>query len=118
MPGPYTGRCRGEACLAHGRERNHAVTALVAPLAVIPDILFTGFERSISVSKNLTGVLLVVTGMLLVIPGSGQIGGTGSIRGVVSDPSGAVIPAASVVATNIATRSEERRVGKDGRAPW
>ena len=59
------------------------------------------------------GVLLVVSGMLLAIPGSGQIGGTGSIRGVVSDPSGAVVPAASVVATNVATQVKTARETTD-----
>ena len=53
--------------------------------------------------KIFSGVLLLVAAMLLAMPVSGQIGGTGAIRGVVSDPSGAVVPAASVVATNIAT---------------
>jgi hypothetical protein len=78
----------------------------IAPLAAIPDTLTwdsEDTERRISVSKSLTGILLFVSGLLVAIPGSGQIGGTGSIRGVVSDPSGAVIPAASVVATNVAT---------------
>jgi hypothetical protein len=42
--------------------------------------------------------------MLLAIPIFGQIGGTGAIRGVVSDPSGAVIPSAAVVATNVGTQ--------------
>ena len=60
-------------------------------------------------SKSLTGVLFVISGMLLAIPGSGQIGGTGSVRGVVSDPSGAVIPAASVVATNVGTQVKTAR---------
>src|SRR5215469_4695222 len=43
-------------------------------------------------------------GMLFAIPGFGQIGGTGVIRGVVADPSGAVVPAAIVVATNVGTQ--------------
>lgn len=60
-------------------------------------------------SKTFTGVLLVVAGMFLAIPCSGQIGGTGTVRGVVSDPSGAVIPAASVVATNVGTQVKTAR---------
>ena len=43
------------------------------------------------------------------MPGSGQIGGTGSIQGVVSDPSGAVIPGASVTATHVATQVKTTR---------
>ena len=42
--------------------------------------------------------------ILLTLPVFGQIGGTGTIRGVVSDPSGAVIPGASVVAVNVGTQ--------------
>jgi hypothetical protein len=43
------------------------------------------------------------------LPLAGQIGSTGTIRGTVADPTGAVIPAASVVATNVSTRVETRR---------
>src|SRR5438552_14473851 len=39
----------------------------------------------------------------LSFPLLAQIGGSGSIQGVVSDPSGAVIPGATVVANNVAT---------------
>lgn len=38
-----------------------------------------------------------------------QIGGTGTIKGSVSDPSGAVIPGAAVTATHLATGVETRR---------
>lgn len=38
-----------------------------------------------------------------------QVAGTGTIRGTVTDPSGAVIPGATVVATNVATGVETRR---------
>lgn len=42
-------------------------------------------------------------GLLTVVPLLAQIGGTGSIQGVVSDQSGAIIPGATAVATNVAT---------------
>ncbi len=49
-------------------------------------------------------LLLAVAGALLLsIPLAAQIGGSGSIQGVVSDPSGAVIPGATVIAANTAT---------------
>lgn len=59
--------------------------------------------------KSVKGTLCLVAGMLLAIPAFGQIGGTGSVRGVVSDPSGAVVPAASVVATNVGTQVKTAR---------
>src|SRR6266849_6783612 len=45
-----------------------------------------------------TAGLFILTGILCA-----QIGGSGSVQGTVSDPSGAVIPGATVVATNVAT---------------
>src|SRR5438270_3365012 len=43
-------------------------------------------------------------GLLLAAASAcGQAGGTGSIQGTVSDPSGGVVPGATVTATNIAT---------------
>jgi hypothetical protein len=46
----------------------------------------------------------------IVTPVFAQISGSGSIQGVVSDPSGAVIPNAAVVATNTATGVQTSRV--------
>ncbi|MBZ5584737.1 MAG: carboxypeptidase regulatory-like domain-containing protein [Acidobacteriia bacterium] len=52
---------------------------------------------------------LIVAATFLALPGFSQIGGTGSIQGVVSDPSGAVIPGASVTATNVGTQVKTTR---------
>ena len=41
--------------------------------------------------------------LLPALPLLAQIGGSGSIQGVVTDPTGAVIPGASLVANNVAT---------------
>ena len=41
--------------------------------------------------------------LLLTGPAFGQAGGTGSIQGTVTDPSGAIVVDASVRATNLAT---------------
>src|SRR5262245_58225830 len=46
---------------------------------------------------------------LLTLPAAAQIGGGGTIKGTVTDPSGAVIPNAAVTATNTATGVEDRR---------
>ncbi|MBK5290238.1 MAG: carboxypeptidase regulatory-like domain-containing protein, partial [Acidobacteriia bacterium] len=47
--------------------------------------------------------------MALAIPSAAQIGGGGSIQGVVSDQTGAVVPSAMVVATHIATGVKSAR---------
>ncbi len=54
---------------------------------------------------------LAYPAMLLIAACSamGQIAGTGSIQGTVTDPSGAVVPGASVTATNVATGVETSR---------
>ena len=64
------------------------------------------FQRAslFSESARILSVLaLLVIASLINIPLSAQIGGTGSIQGVVSDSTGAVIPGATVVAKNVAT---------------
>ena len=50
-------------------------------------------------------VALCIVASVLCSPGllRSQIGGTGSIQGTITDPSGAVIPGATIVATNVAT---------------
>ena len=47
--------------------------------------------------------------LLAVAPAAGQIGGSGTIKGTVTDPTGAVIPSATVTAINVATGVETRR---------
>src|SRR5262245_34879907 len=59
--------------------------------------------------NSLRGTLGVLIGLSLAIPGFGQIGGTGSIQGVVSDPSGAVVPGAGVAALHTATQVRTTR---------
>jgi len=51
------------------------------------------------------GRLLLVGAFVLLVPPRtlAQIGGTGSIQGVISDATGAVFPGANVTATNVAT---------------
>ena len=51
-------------------------------------------------SNKICGVVLCLAATLSL---HAQIGGSGSIQGVISDTSGAIIPGASVVGTNIAT---------------
>ncbi len=46
---------------------------------------------------------------LVAAPLAAQIGGTGTIKGSVTDPSGAMIPGASVMATHVATGVETKR---------
>ena len=57
--------------------------------------------------------LRVAIGLCLAIPGFSQIGGTGSIQGVILDPSGAVVPGASVTALHIATQVRTMRQTTD-----
>ena len=53
--------------------------------------------------RSTTATDIWLLSLILSGPLSAQIGGSGSIQGVVSDPSGAVIPGANVVAANQAT---------------
>lgn len=59
--------------------------------------LETRYDRQ-AAARALWAALLVGA-----LPALAQIGGTGTIQGVVTDPSGAVIPGATVTATNVAT---------------
>src|SRR5688572_30499680 len=61
-------------------------------------------------SKATCGVLLCLATAFSL---QAQIGGSGSIQGVVSDPSGAIIPGASVVGTNAATGVKATRTTTD-----
>src|ERR1051326_3029474 len=50
---------------------------------------------------------------LIAVSAFGQVGGTGTIQGTVTDPSGAVVAGAAVTATNIATGVETTRKTTD-----
>src|SRR5437868_10530652 len=64
--------------------------------------------------KVLAAVWSVLLSMLLAIPASAQVAG-GTITGTVTDPSGAVVPRASVAVKNEATEvSREVTANTDG----
>jgi hypothetical protein len=71
------------------------------------------FNRTKSVSRWV-GVILSLTVLLFAAQGRSQIAGTGNIQGTVSDASGAVIPNATVTATDAAT--QVKHVTKSGNA--
>jgi hypothetical protein len=50
------------------------------------------------------GPVWLLGAVLFSVPAFCQIGGTGTIRGVITDPTGAVVPGATVVATNGGTQ--------------
>jgi hypothetical protein len=58
-------------------------------------------------SRNRAAIVAIAFTLLLsTIPAVAQIGGTGSLQGTVTDSSAAVIPGATVVATNTATNAQ------------
>src|SRR4051794_30328301 len=68
-------------------------------------------ERSM-ILKRTAGALLALLAAgatLMQTPLGAQIGGAGAIQGVVSDPSGAVVPGVAVTATNEATQVKVSR---------
>ena len=60
------------------------------------------------------GRISAVLAVLICVPCAivnvmAQLGGNGGIQGTITDPGGAVVPGASVVATNVATNVETTR---------
>ena len=68
------------------------------------------FSESVRTLRVLT---LLAIASLINIPLAAQIGGTGSIQGVVSDSTGAVVPGATVVAKNVVTDDNTTRQTTD-----
>jgi hypothetical protein len=60
-------------------------------------------------AKSAAQSVLCLTLLLLPTLALAQIGGSGSIQGTIFDPSGAVVPGATIVATNVATGIESVR---------
>src|SRR5689334_16473139 len=58
-------------------------------------------------------LVLAATICLLTLPVTAQTGSTGSIAGVVSDPSGAVVPAATVTITDRSTGTKRTTTTTD-----
>lgn len=54
-----------------------------------------------------------LSAILITTPAVAQIAGSGTIKGIVTDATGAVVPGASVTATNVATGLETARVATD-----
>src|SRR6202011_3419446 len=65
--------------------------------------------------RSLNQLFLGIAVLLLSLPCNSQTAGTGSIQGAISDPTGAIIPNASVAVTNTATQVKHTAVtGPDG----
>jgi carboxypeptidase family protein/TonB-dependent receptor-like protein len=58
---------------------------------------------------SLAAIAAAIILQAVTAPLFAQLAGTGTIRGTVSDPSGAVIPGASITVTNVATGVETKR---------
>ncbi|WP_213807557.1 TonB-dependent receptor [Granulicella sp. dw_53] len=69
--------------------------------------------RSILAACGLRHLSLVVTLFVLSTSALAQIGGTGSMQGTISDPTGAVVPGATVTATNTATNAASTQQTSD-----
>ncbi len=63
--------------------------------------LKSGFAQTIGSYFSI--LALVIFSVILTLPAAAQLSGTGSISGTVTDPTGAVVPNATVTATNIDT---------------
>lgn len=62
-----------------------------------------------TVSKVLASLVILACALTATINVKAQTGGGGSIQGTITDPGGAVVPGATVVATNVATKVETTR---------
>jgi hypothetical protein len=60
-------------------------------------------------TRRLWHLFALLVSLLVAAPLAGQIGGSGTIKGTVIDPTGAVVPNATVAAINVATGVETRR---------
>lgn len=66
-----------------------------------------------TISKSLLLLIVLVCALSAANNVKAQTGGGGSIQGTVTDPTGAVVPGATVVATNVATTVETTRQSND-----
>ncbi|MDP9050627.1 MAG: TonB-dependent receptor [Acidobacteriota bacterium] len=83
-------------------------------MSIIATFLEAGSARRNYFVRSLAPILstlILITAVYLacVTPVAAQIGGQGSVTGTITDPSGAVIPGASVTATNNATNDKTTR---------